>query len=390
MRVLFRGTVTIFGEPVYIESDEDECGTDRGAAFAGQEVGLCGAMMEGVVYVDAGGGDEVALTLTLYAEEPEVGECHREWEEIVEVSFRPDSPDSRLLAYDGEFVCGFGLPEADYRVRYCARGLDLPYEDEAAGAELLLELWPCAPRPAALVRQTSGYAARSHEYARSTRALPPRRPPVYVDPQVTRREAEERARRLDQLALDEERERWGGRLPSERLRGLRGGLTGLAARDLELAEAVVAADPGTQREIVRWTVHRAYEQARLAEWDWVAPGLEAFDRGEPLPPPFDDLRGLHELLTADTVQWEEFGFPPARKRVMSSVMGMSVADRDEMRSRRALSTKREHAVGVLVRAALVIGRPDAALGVLDNAMDVFTPDDHTFLDELRSLLNPSR
>ncbi|MFE2756286.1 hypothetical protein ACFXGA_30225 [Actinosynnema sp. NPDC059335] len=48
-----------------------------------------------------------------------------------------------------------------------------------------------------------------------------------------------------------------------------------------------------------WGAWGASVQARLADIDWIAPALAAMDRGEPLPPPFDDDRRLWDRLLAD-------------------------------------------------------------------------------------------
>ncbi|HSH58151.1 MAG TPA: hypothetical protein VK988_00630, partial [Acidimicrobiales bacterium] len=56
------------------------------------------------------------------------------------------------------------------------------------------------------------------------------------------------------------------------------------------------ADPGVQRAIARWSARRAYDAAGLSSLDWVAPALEALERGDALPPPFDDQAKVWDVL----------------------------------------------------------------------------------------------
>lgn len=64
---------------------------------------------------------------------------------------------------------------------------------------------------------------------------------------------------------------------------------GLARLDPDLAGKVAAAPPDVQWAIAVWAAHRAREVAGIAGLDWVAAGLDALDKGEPLPPPFDHM-----------------------------------------------------------------------------------------------------
>ena len=54
----------------------------------------------------------------------EVAPLDLDWEDVVEVSFRPVSGSSALVQWGGEACWDLGLEETDYRVRYCAKGMD--------------------------------------------------------------------------------------------------------------------------------------------------------------------------------------------------------------------------------------------------------------------------
>lgn len=56
----------------------------------------------------------------------------------------------------------------------------------------------------------------------------------------------------------------------------------------DLAAAIVAMDPQTQRRLAQWAAVRAFEFAGFADLAWVTPALAALRNGEPLPAPFDD------------------------------------------------------------------------------------------------------
>ncbi|MEU8901397.1 hypothetical protein [Nocardia sp. NPDC048505] len=95
------------------------------------------------------------------------------WEDVVEVSFYPLSEQSFLMQWAGEDSWELDLKEGlDYRVRYCARGMDQAREkdtrldDEPQLDRYLLQFWPAPPEPDRVVRQTSRYAATASDWAR--------------------------------------------------------------------------------------------------------------------------------------------------------------------------------------------------------------------------------
>lgn len=105
---------------------------------------------------------------------------------------------------------------------------------------------------------------------------------------AARRKADESAARV-----------WGGTPPTERLRCLPANAIGLARLDRGLLDALADATPLVQREVARWGARQACTIAGLATIDWIGRALIALDRGEPLPPPFDDDHRMWERLWAD-------------------------------------------------------------------------------------------
>ena len=89
---------------------------------------------------------------------------------------------------------------------------------------------------------------------------------------------------------------WGGVRPSERLRASAANSYTLAMVDRPLLDALAEAEPESQRAIARWTARRASDAAGLSSLEWVAPALAALDRGQALPPPFDDWAQAWERL----------------------------------------------------------------------------------------------
>ncbi|MGV9454842.1 hypothetical protein [Streptomyces sp. NPDC003635] len=293
------GEVHVHYGQIYVESDPDCCGTDLGDSFAGQRAGLCGAAVPGALFLLTGlHTGHVGFTVEVHDEEPPLDPA---WEDVVEVSFRPLSADCSLVEWGGEDSWELDLEEIDFRVRYCARGMDAGNEldtrldEEPQQDSYLLQFWPAAPAPDRVVKQTSKTASYWHEYAREQPAPPT--PAERAEAERLAREAQEREDRERRLAY--ERWEWGGRLPSDALRGVQGNVRGLLEFDPDLVHALDAAGPDTQRAVAALAARRACEAAGLAALDWVAAGLAALDEGRPLPPPFDDWDRMWQALYDD-------------------------------------------------------------------------------------------
>jgi hypothetical protein len=267
--------------------------------FGGQRNGLCGAADPGLLFLITGlHTGEVAFAVELHDEPPPVDDG---WEDVVEVSFRPMGGEASLIGWAGEWTQPLGLAEADYRVRYCGTGMDegcsmdTRMPDDQVVERHLLQFWPAPPAPDRIVRQGSAIAAYWHDFASRQPA-----PPTPEERLAARERAErERAESARRSRREAELRTWGGRLPSDRLRALGGVALPLATLDRPLVDALAEADPAALREITRWVVRRAFVEAGLARVGWIAPALAALDRGEPLPPPFDDDGRAWELLLSD-------------------------------------------------------------------------------------------
>lgn len=304
MRTLFSQEIHVHYGQLYVESDPEGADTDMDESFGGQSAGLCGGAVPGLLFLQTGlhTGD-VPFTVELHQREPDLGGLWDSWEEIVEVSFRPVSEETQLVQWAGEAAFTLDLEPIDYRVRYCARGMDSGHRedtrlgDEEPLDEYLLQFWPSAPSTDRVVKQTSAAAAYWHRYASEQ---PP--PPT---PEEKRARERERRRKLEQEALEAARSRrrdpaaWGGRVPSERLSQVTGNVSGLVELDAELVHAVDAAGEARQRSIARWAARRACVRAGLDGLEWIAEALERLDRGEPLPALFQDAERAWEALYSD-------------------------------------------------------------------------------------------
>ncbi|MGW7522453.1 hypothetical protein [Streptomyces sp. NPDC054783] len=293
------GEVHVHYGQLYVESDPDSYGPDLAEAFAGQCSGLCGAAIPGTLWLTTGlhTGD-VGFTAEVHDEAPPLDP---DWEDVVEVSFRPVSDSTALVLWGGEGSWELDLEKTDYRVRYCAKGMDAASdEDTRLDGEpqldcYLLQFWPAPPVPDRVVRQSSRTAVYWHDYARR---LPP--PPTPAERAETLRQArlaQEQQERERELAY--ERWEWGGRAPSQALRDVDGNVRGLLDFDAALVHAVDAAGPVTQRAVALLAARRACEAAGLAQLDWIAAGLAAVAEGRPLPPPLDDEDHVWRALDAD-------------------------------------------------------------------------------------------
>ncbi|MFE1794812.1 hypothetical protein ACFW9L_01455 [Streptomyces sp. NPDC059517] len=293
------GEVHVHYSQIYVESDPESFGPGLTEAFAGQTSGLCGAAIPGALWLSTGlHTGSVGFTVEVHDEAPPVDPV---WEEVVEVSFRPVSERSTLTQWAGEASWELELAEIDYRVRYCGRGMDQARRRDTRTSEepqvdsYLLQFWPAPPGPDRVVRQTAEIAAYWHDYARQQ--PPPPTPEERAEAERQVREAQEQAERKRLLAA--EQRRWGGRLPSEALRAVRGNVRGLLGFDADLVHTLDAVGPERQRGVALLAARRACAAAGLDSLDWVAAALTALDERRPLPPPFDDTAHMWETLQRD-------------------------------------------------------------------------------------------
>ncbi|MFC5749572.1 hypothetical protein [Actinomadura rugatobispora] len=303
MQLLFSGEVHVHYSQVYVHSSQS-FGSSLRDCFAGQVNGLCGAAEPGMLFLTTGlHTGNVGFAVESHDEPPLIDDGA--WEEIVEVSFTPETDDVVLMQWAGEARWDLELDRVDYRVRCCASGMraardaDTRLEDEPLIDRYLLQFWPAPPEPDRVLKQTTEIAAYWHEFARG---LPPAPTPAERAEAARLAELEKerkQEREQEKARLRSEMLLWGGQLPSERLRRVAGNAPGLVRLDRDLAESIAATDPELQRDIARWAARRAYQVAGLTGIDWIAPALAAMQQGRDLPPPFDDFEQVWPRLFAD-------------------------------------------------------------------------------------------
>lgn len=278
MTLLFDGELHVDYSQFYVESRTDEDAFDIPDVLKGQVNGLCGAAVPGMLFLSTGlhTGD-VKVTVELLDAPPPVGE---DWEDVVEVSFRPQA-EVRLMRWAGEQSWPLALEPTDYRVRYCASGMDASSaEDTRADGEplvdrYLLQLWPASPTTDVIVRQTSEKAVTWHGYARKLRT-------------------EQRRERPAQEAGGPPA--WGAFTSVGRLPWM---IEVMAWLDRDLTAGIERSDENTRRAVAIWAARRACGEAGLSDLDWVTAALDALKHGEPLPAPLDDSRTATRQLQRD-------------------------------------------------------------------------------------------
>lgn len=292
MAALFDERLPVHYGFVFLRQEDDEQ-PDLMDTRRGQANGLCGAAIPGVLsFVTGLHTGTVPFRIEWTEDEPPVGD---EWEDVVEVPFSIE--DRYLTLSSFQDAVAVQLPVAGaMRARYCARGMAAAAaadvaEDDSVIDSYLLQIWPSGSTSEAILRETP-YATYWHETARE---LPP--PPTAAERAAAQAAAAEDARVLEEQArIEAERRQWGGRSPSDRLRGLGGNVIGVARSDRDLLDEFAALDGNSQRRAANWLARRACERAGIDDLDWVRPALSALDRGEPLPAPFDDLTNAFRRL----------------------------------------------------------------------------------------------
>ncbi|WP_443060996.1 hypothetical protein [Streptomyces sp. NBC_00464] len=291
---------------IYVESDPGGVRPDLAKALTHQIGGLCGAAAPGVIVLSTGlyAGD-VGFVVEVHETAPALDPV---WDDVMEVSYRPASERTRLVQGDAEAAWDLGLARTDYRVRYCARGMDEGRELSTRGAgepqadSYLLQFWPAPPRPDEVIRHTSRMAGDLHMYARATARTPEQLAEAgRLTRQVFQRAAEEPAEQAAEgRRLHHEEWEWGGRLPSERLRRAReSNVLGLLRFDGDLVHALDVVGPEVQRAVALLAARRACEAAGLTDVPWVARALSELAEGHPLPAPFDNPARMRETLRSD-------------------------------------------------------------------------------------------
>jgi hypothetical protein len=274
-QVLFDGHVDVHYRFVNVHGVDDDPHGDFAGQRRGQRNGLCGAAVPGQLHLVTGlHTGAVGFRVELYSAEPALADV---WEEAVDVSFHPNTDELGLYAF--EDMHEFSLPPGDYRVRYCARGMQQGAdEDTLSGHEpidfYLLQFWPAPPGPDRILRQTSDTAAYWHREDRDVE-LPP-----------SEQEAEERRIAAEQEQYD--RARFGDRVPNDRLRNAEVHIPSFRALDEGLMWALAEAADELHRDVARWAALHALSVAELTDNPVVAPTVAALQQGEHPPAPFDE------------------------------------------------------------------------------------------------------
>ncbi|MFI7540601.1 hypothetical protein [Actinoplanes sp. NPDC049599] len=278
---------------VFSGNDPYENDYDIEDAWRDQANGLCGAAVPGVLHLTVGTHTGwVPFRVELLTAEPPVDDT---WEEIVEASFTPTRKKVHLLGLDDDTPHRLALPRDDYRVRYSVRGIDEADHSEDTPDAYLLQFWPGPPAPDRIVKQTSPQAAYWHRA---------RRPPTEQEQAAgQRREAAE--------AEAEARERWGDRIPNERLRAAEGlYLSAVSELDINLEFALAGTGDGTHREVAAWVTLRCLDQAGLLDVPAFAPAVAALRHGRRVPAPFDDSGYVWSTLNQLAVPRTSVPVPP--------------------------------------------------------------------------------
>jgi hypothetical protein len=286
--VLLAQDVWVAYGQIYLVSSTDEAGSTMEDAFRGQSNGICGAAVPGGLFLMTGTHTgRVGFTVELHHREPPLD---NRWQEAVEVSFTAGGGDVGLAEWGGQGWHPLSIPAGDYRVRYCALGMDDghqgggPEDGQPPHDHYLLQLWPAGPGTDRVVRQTTELAAYWRLWARD---LPPAPTPQEIA-EVTRQHRLAQQAQEAAWQADADRHRWGNRAPNDRLRHVGGNVRAMEQLDLPLVFDLSETSDATLRTLALWAAERAYEAAGLTALPWAAPALAALRQGRPLPPPFDD------------------------------------------------------------------------------------------------------
>ena len=205
MRTVMTGPVWVHYAQIYVESSENYA--DLGECFGGQWNGLCGAAVDGKLFLITGlHTGKVGFVVEVHDKMPSVEFTA---DEVVEASYRPLG-DATLQGWGGEGRWPLDLEQVSYRVRYSGWGMDAghqagpPIDDGPLVDRYLLQFWPAPPAPDRVIRQTSKQAAYWHKYARQ-QPTPAQRAEI----------KRERAQIEEDRRLAEGVTSWGGAPPTE-------------------------------------------------------------------------------------------------------------------------------------------------------------------------------
>lgn len=169
MELIFDGPLNVSHHSASLESDESGFMEWEGS-LGGQVNGLCGAAVPGYLSLTTGlHSGSVGFRVELHEAEPELDP---QWEDVVEVSYRPSTPEIALNGLMGDNAFRTEIPVRQYRIRYSGRNLDTAREVDSTLAgdpivdRFLIQMWPEEQaQPDAILKQTSSFAAYWHGVA---------------------------------------------------------------------------------------------------------------------------------------------------------------------------------------------------------------------------------
>lgn len=173
MQVVFDEVVgTDYGQFDLVWGNSSGFDGDWDRHFSGQLNGLVGTASGEGIYVNLArrsGGSSVRIVVAVDA--PPVDD--QLWEDVVEVSATiPSAVPLGWSSWAGASGGPLDIAPGDYRVRVSARGRDAGKDGEFADGIVdfyLIELWPAAHRPDAIVKTTSADALYWHKEVGSRR-----------------------------------------------------------------------------------------------------------------------------------------------------------------------------------------------------------------------------
>jgi hypothetical protein len=163
-KLLLSRSIDIEYHQFYVDS-EDGGYIDMDRAYAGMANGLCGAGSAGRLFLTTGAQNgPVEVSVILFESAPELDDY---WEDVVEVSLRA-GPRLMLAQWGYEKKFSLAIPPGQYRVRYCAMGMDEEMPDtlspggSGAVQSYCLQFWPAPAGPDVILKTTAKTAFYWH------------------------------------------------------------------------------------------------------------------------------------------------------------------------------------------------------------------------------------
>ncbi|MHA7262470.1 hypothetical protein ACX80W_04595 [Arthrobacter sp. TMN-37] len=157
MGKLFEDLVSTSYSQLYLLSGGAEL-VHPAEAFVGQNNGLCGGSVDGAAFLVTGTHTGlIPVCVQLLDTAPPLGD----WEEIVEISFRPHGVRTGLYGWAENASFVFDLPDPSYRLRWSASGMDegkaqdVATEERPAPDRYEISFWPAPYAPDTILRSTS-------------------------------------------------------------------------------------------------------------------------------------------------------------------------------------------------------------------------------------------